>query len=744
MVSALPIISKPLENNPDHLVWEDLYAVDTHRSDDRTRKIPKSIFITPNLNESNCPTDHKLGPDGRCYKTLKIDPLQMLKKQIESLLKSNRTATTEYDEDYDYSEYGESTESMNANNQYTVPLSLGFSSDRKQQQPTHQSPFPHLNRIVKDGVHGPHTNDDKHKQPFLVSTTGSDLDTEANIDESSVSGVASSTVPPNTTAAITIETTPNFKTSTIASTSITPSITEKIESTVASTTLDSVESAPSSSEASPTSNSTDDVATASMKSSTVSSTSLRNAPTDDDNITEAANETEIATTTNAVDVADSQLTPTIENVEVPENMSTSTAAESIESSTNSMIIDTTQSNSNLSPTEDTVLQTSTKAPMESIETQNESAQPKLTAMDHTSAKQESVDLPEKRVKIIEPSANRTDPSPNETVKATVSVSDKVIIIQAQSVIEPSTTTEAVASKSEAYEVVDAYFIPSQSEISDEIDTVVGKSLNSSMAEPRYRFENMTVSDDEAEIAPIIDTGNDGRSNIELIKELDEVAHSLYEDDKKNLSARLAEESLLGTRAADVTNTDDEVDDFALQMNDRKTEIEEALNGVSFEIGSNASRDVTTEEPIEYDSKEVPSEPVNSTGETNIKYAGDLPEREAIRFDREKSIEGTPPPAQVPPSVYATFVQQLKSASPFAELNDQQPEAVQYSHTPFDIAAPIPDQSAIELGTTHATFTQPAADQFDTAAEPNGKSLHIGIKCYLSLANKQQFIICDDE
>lgn len=135
-----------------------------------------------------------IGPDGRCYKTLKIDPLVILKTQIESLLKKNRTATTEYDEDYDYSEYSESTESMNTNGQYTIPLSFGFGNDHRpihlqqqqqqqlqQQQQQMFTTFPNLNRVVKDDSHiasGLHVSSEKENQPFLVSTTGLGLDSE--------------------------------------------------------------------------------------------------------------------------------------------------------------------------------------------------------------------------------------------------------------------------------------------------------------------------------------------------------------------------------------------------------------------------------------------------------------------------------------------------------------------------------------------------------------------------------------
>lgn len=167
LITSLPIISKPLENNPDHLVWEALLTIDTRNIDpDKTRKVPKSIFITPNLNESKitCPTGHKLGPDGKCYKTLNIDPLDILKTQIASLFNRNRT-TIEYDE-YDYSDYSESTESMNGDAagtiaQYDVPINLRFPDE---QRPS-ASRFP--TRVIKDESKIMLNYDE---QPFRVST----------------------------------------------------------------------------------------------------------------------------------------------------------------------------------------------------------------------------------------------------------------------------------------------------------------------------------------------------------------------------------------------------------------------------------------------------------------------------------------------------------------------------------------------------------------------------------------------
>lgn len=216
-VSTLPIISPPLDSTPEHLVWDAFLTIDTRYSDeDKTRKIPKSIFITPNLNESKitCMPGYKLGPDGKCYKTLNIDPLDILKTQIASLFTPNRNRTTtpvvDYDEEYDYSDYGDSTESIN---KYAVPLSLGFADDR---------PPPYPSRVVGDApkiVLGDVVveREPYRQQPFLADP----LDTIA-----SASGHAISTVAPPTSTSQSSTTSVESSTATTEQTTARQSTTE--------------------------------------------------------------------------------------------------------------------------------------------------------------------------------------------------------------------------------------------------------------------------------------------------------------------------------------------------------------------------------------------------------------------------------------------------------------------------------------------------------------------------------------
>lgn len=133
-VYGLPITSTPLENNPDHLAWDappDARYLTDH---EQVRKIPKSIFITPNLNDSNktCQPGYKLDKDGKCYKTnhFNYDPLEILKAQIESLVNANnkdKPSTGNDYEEYDYDAY----DATDSNEPYHVPLSLSFAADEQ-------------------------------------------------------------------------------------------------------------------------------------------------------------------------------------------------------------------------------------------------------------------------------------------------------------------------------------------------------------------------------------------------------------------------------------------------------------------------------------------------------------------------------------------------------------------------------------------------------------------------------------
>lgn len=818
LVSTLPIISKPLEDSPDHLVWEALLTVDTHHSDDKTRKIPKSIFITPNLNESkgNCPPDHKLGPDGRCYKTLKIDPLVILKTQIESLLKKNRTATTEYDEDYDYSEYGESTESMSSNGQYTIPLSLGFGSENRiplQQLP--QTTFPNLNRVVKDDAHvapAMHITNEKMNQPFLVSTTGLDMGSEdfsiesKSPESSSSVATASSILPSSTKMTATLETTTTSASSSSSSSSSSINTTENlVASSIASTTANvQVRSTTASSDSEIVSDdsillsssttgynvsSSYNVSSTEMPdASTTFSSSIKNNQTDNESEF-GTDKMEEVTLNTASDERPEQ------NTETSDDVPTSVSVENVEATTIDQTESTEQSqNSSGTPMEAISLQSSTSNSLERVATQNDSSKLPLAALAQTNTEDSLSDLtgnsstisqvndailsPERKqqrsddatdVKEVE------DPPAEEPID---SFDTKMINIPSPNTTESNATTfdDRLPSKSDSYEVIDAYFIAPQSEILEEIDPATGKNSNGSVAEPRYRLENTSLFDDElseAEIAPIINTGNGGGSSFELVEEMVEPPRDQYEDEKKNLSSRLAEELLFqGANTENPKNGSVTINEFSTVANpvtretstrvNARQAVEETLDGVPFKIGADLGFDITTEEPIDYDLRENKgqTESINmadSSSETtkNIEYSGELPEREPVPFDTPLPVSEdpyfqspAPQPLAVLPSIYSTFLSRLKSTPPFVALQDHhQPETVQYSHSPFDIATAVEsvnlDRRITQAATTDPTFALTNTNHRFQQSPVRNKSLQIGINCYLkSLVNKQQFIICD--
>ncbi|XP_050092559.1 mucin-12-like [Anopheles aquasalis] len=123
LAAGLPITSKPLDNNPDHLTWEAAWlSEDNSRAPalpigGKTKKItPKSIFITPFLNSYNtsaCPPDYKVDYNGKCIQIVSINTADILVTKLQSLFAqhngdsgSQGGGTGEDDYDYDYDSTG--------------------------------------------------------------------------------------------------------------------------------------------------------------------------------------------------------------------------------------------------------------------------------------------------------------------------------------------------------------------------------------------------------------------------------------------------------------------------------------------------------------------------------------------------------------------------------------------------------------------------------------------------------------
>lgn len=133
LAGTLPITSTPLEDNPDHLAnWDAHLTFADNRNyggyeyEYEVRKIPKSIFITPHLNESTCPPGYRLASDGKCrpVNNINLDPDDILKTQLLGFLgqTTNNKPPVDYSDDYEYDESPQDTQK----GPYHVPLSVSF------------------------------------------------------------------------------------------------------------------------------------------------------------------------------------------------------------------------------------------------------------------------------------------------------------------------------------------------------------------------------------------------------------------------------------------------------------------------------------------------------------------------------------------------------------------------------------------------------------------------------------------
>lgn len=136
-IHQLPITSEPLANNPEHLTWDAYPAINVppyrpySMGETETRvKVPKSIFITPNFNESKCSEGYRY--DALTHKCHKVQiqvnqqelviqqALQLFQLQQEQQLQQQQQQTEGVEYDYD-DEYNTDDAP------YHIPLTLSFS-----------------------------------------------------------------------------------------------------------------------------------------------------------------------------------------------------------------------------------------------------------------------------------------------------------------------------------------------------------------------------------------------------------------------------------------------------------------------------------------------------------------------------------------------------------------------------------------------------------------------------------------
>lgn len=771
LAASLPIISKPLDNNPDpdNLMWDALLTIDTRDTEtNQSRKVPKSIFITPNLNESKvpCPAGHKLGPDGKCYKTLNIDPLDILKTQIASLFNRNRTEA--YD-DYDYSDYSESTESMNeANGQYNVPLSLGFADEQ-----TGQPPNPFVDSEVNDEsriVLGISVDNDKTKQPFLVSAGDvSDAGLKPYFVQTERTDAIQSEAAAQTVAATDINTSASTSSSATASTdssssaSITTHANDVVSTGISSAGNDAATTEPNV----PFTieiheNSDDNDANSDAKSVDVNtqSTSLPDpvtiASNDDDNVFE---------TGTAPSLRIERVTPRDEKIDIQ--------TDRIDDNHNAT--PTSNANVDISPVTDTTAEStpsaghSTMTAQLSSESTKEAINPSTAKLTTTTenvalsepivvaAQKQQLHFDTERMSSSSPSTRlgdvevlplvQTSASTDAARENTVRPAFEKIQMESDQKNEPGVrsgidlSTDATSStafdevfRTDAFSAVDngtenAMIKSSTTEATpeiivvtdpyDQIDTSASSVDGVSSADSdrsaglvgaNFDFEN-TSQQDQANGDDDAST-NGGEHQIEIIRKSDGTAINDHEymDDGDNLNDRLAEELLFQGNTMALNKFDNiKLEDISNTSN-RSSQADvidggdsDSFSGIGSDFNLASNADVTTE---------------------SIDYDGKVDDIVAIHTDTDSSA-------------YSTLIRSLQSR----QSNDEATAAATSATTTVFQTDATQDGANQQQSTAANQSQNPNTAASNTDDAKIDKSIHLGIDCYLKNYYRQFYIMC---
>lgn len=228
----LPITSEPLANNPEHLTWDAYPAhnVPPYRpysvGETVGVKVPKSIFITPNFNESKCSEGYRYDAlTHKCHKVqiqvnqqelviqqaLQLFQLQQEQEQLQQLQQQQQqTDGVEYDYDDEYNSGGDRDDEP-----YHVPLTLSFSisepftgttaalSSSSTSSATSTTPFRNNGADSDaDNKSAASTSTTSHEQnQHYTQTFGPATDTEGSTNLQSTSQTAAATRAPATTLA---------------------------------------------------------------------------------------------------------------------------------------------------------------------------------------------------------------------------------------------------------------------------------------------------------------------------------------------------------------------------------------------------------------------------------------------------------------------------------------------------------------------------------------------------------------
>lgn len=139
-LDALPITSFPLENNPDHLIWQaQLYSAGSSSLQDNQhpfrgapKKItPKSIFITPNFNATavQCPNGFKTDDKGQCIQIININQEDLLVTRLQSILAQTTDKVGQNNVKEDYYDYDDDSSETNEPFQVNLPLSIKYNEE---------------------------------------------------------------------------------------------------------------------------------------------------------------------------------------------------------------------------------------------------------------------------------------------------------------------------------------------------------------------------------------------------------------------------------------------------------------------------------------------------------------------------------------------------------------------------------------------------------------------------------------
>ncbi|XP_058836647.1 mucin-3A-like [Topomyia yanbarensis] len=200
LASGLPITSKPLDSSPDHLTWQAAWLSGDSRTavmGGKAKKIPKSIFIAPQLNGYNgslCPPDTKIDYNGKCIHVVNINTADILVTKLQSIL-GNGAGAPKNEDDYDYDDDSSGPFQVN------LPLSIDLPFEQPALQSSPVENF--YDTTVEERFQSPAKNNEKQspdeqQSTFLADTSKQPIDQTPAESHTDISFVAFESLPNGT------------------------------------------------------------------------------------------------------------------------------------------------------------------------------------------------------------------------------------------------------------------------------------------------------------------------------------------------------------------------------------------------------------------------------------------------------------------------------------------------------------------------------------------------------------------